>query len=167
MGSLNFHAFMVNFSRSDPKWFHLFENTTAIIFSVDLCWYDVAEAYLEDFRKSKKTRLQNYLDYFESVVNSRWFPRSSIILLLTNFSDFRDRLCGSPLKKYFADYSGGIDAIKAADHILGRFAELNRAHLDLYHHMTDPYGYGDAKFIFDTIKEIIITINVRCHLEGK
>ena len=69
---------------------------------------------------------------FDSVVNSRWFMRTSIILFLNKFDLFKQKLGRSPLGNYFPDYSGGNDVNRAAKYLLWRFNQVNRAHLNLY-----------------------------------
>lgn len=69
---------------------------------------------------------------FDSVVNSRWFMRTSIILFLNKVDLFRQKLGRSPLSNYFPDYSGGNDVNRAAKYLLWRFNQVNRAHLNLY-----------------------------------
>ena len=43
---------------------------------------------------------------FESVINSRWFLRTSIILFLNKIDVFKKKLPKIPLEKYFPDYGG-------------------------------------------------------------
>lgn len=69
---------------------------------------------------------------FDSVVNSRWFMRTSIILFLNKVDLFKEKLARSPLGNYFPDYSGGNDVNRAAKYLLWRFNQVNRAHLNLY-----------------------------------
>lgn len=69
---------------------------------------------------------------FDSVVNSRWFMRTSIILFLNKVDLFKVKLGRSPLGNYFSDYSGGNDVNRAAKYLLWRFNQVNRAHLNLY-----------------------------------
>lgn len=69
---------------------------------------------------------------FDSVVNSRWFMRTSIILFLNKVDLFRAKLARSPLNNYFPDYSGGNDINRASKYLLWRFNQVNRAHLNLY-----------------------------------
>jgi len=69
---------------------------------------------------------------FDSVVNSRWFMRTSIILFLNKVDLFKQKLARSPLSNYFPDYSGGNDVNRAAKYLLWRFNHVNRAHLNLY-----------------------------------
>lgn len=79
-----------------------------------------------------KNRMIESLILFDSVVNSRWFLRTSIILFLNKVDLFQKKLPRSPLSNYFPDYSGGDDYNRAAKYILWRFNQVNRAHLKLY-----------------------------------
>ena len=85
---------------------------------------------------------------FDSVINSRWFLRTSIILFLNKIDVFKNKLpkvCSNgclhdaadaclqvPLEKYFPEYTGGADINKAAKYILWRFMQANRARLSVY-----------------------------------
>ncbi len=87
---------------------------------------------------------------FESVINSRWFLRTSIILFLNKIDVFKNKVPkvsatyrlfedGSvdlalqvPLERYFPEYTGGNDINKAAKYILWRFMQANRARLSVY-----------------------------------
>lgn len=79
-----------------------------------------------------QNRMMESLLLFDSVVNSRWFLRTSIILFLNKVDIFKQKLGRSPLGNYFPDYSGGNDVNKAAKYLLWRFNQVNRAHLNLY-----------------------------------
>ena len=96
--------------------------------------------------------LEEYFVLFESVINSRWFLRTSIILFLTGIDKFKAKLpkvsCSSypfpsvilvsvrlrqiPLDKYYPEFTGGADVNKAAKYILWRFMQANRARLYVY-----------------------------------
>jgi len=120
--------FDVGGQRSErKKWIHCFENVTSIIFCVALSEYD--QVLLEE---SSQNRMQESLVLFDSVVNSRWFMRTSIILFLNKVDLFRGKLKKSPLGAYFPDYSGGDDVNRATKYLLWRFNQVNRAHLNLY-----------------------------------
>ena len=79
-----------------------------------------------------QNRMMESLVLFDSVVNSRWFMRTSIVLFLNKVDLFRQKLKKSPLGDYFPDYSGGDDVNRAAKYLLWRFNQVNRAHLNLY-----------------------------------
>lgn len=144
------------------KWIHCFENVTSIIFCVALSEYDqvlleeCSQVRLAIGPQAKKcsycfvtaqcipigahanlisdiqNRMMESLLLFDSVVNSRWFMRTSIILFLNKVDIFKQKLGRSPLGNYFPDYSGGNDVNKAAKYLLWRFNQVNRAHLNLY-----------------------------------
>lgn len=80
----------------------------------------------------RQNRMMESLVLFDSVVNSRWFTRTSIILFLNKVDLFRQKLGRSPLSNYFPDYSGGNDINRASKYLLWRFNQVNRAHLNLY-----------------------------------
>jgi guanine nucleotide-binding protein G(i) subunit alpha len=128
LGQMTIHMFDVGGQRSErKKWIHCFESVTSIIFCVALSEYD--QVLLEE---SSQNRMMESLLLFDSVVNSRWFVRTSIILFLNKVDIFKQKLGRSPLGNYFPDYSGGNDVNKAAKYLLWRFNQVNRAHLNLY-----------------------------------
>ncbi|KAL1305310.1 hypothetical protein AAFC00_002212 [Neodothiora populina] len=152
MGQLSIHMFDVGGQRSErKKWIHCFENVTSIIFCVALSEYD--QVLLE---ASDQNRMVESLVLFDSVVNSRWFMRTSIILFLNKVDLFRQKLGRSPLVNYFPDYSGGNDVNRAAKYLLWRFNQVNRAHLNLYPHLTQATDTSNIRLVFAAVKETIL-----------
>ncbi|KAK4158287.1 guanine nucleotide-binding protein alpha-3 subunit [Chaetomidium leptoderma] len=152
MGQLSIHMFDVGGQRSErKKWIHCFENVTSIIFCVALSEYD--QVLLEE---SSQNRMMESLLLFDSVVNSRWFMRTSIILFLNKVDIFKQKLGRSPLGSYFPDYSGGNDVNKAAKYLLWRFNQVNRAHLNLYPHLTQATDTSNIRLVFAAVKETIL-----------
>ncbi|KAK4240371.1 carbohydrate phosphorylase-domain-containing protein [Achaetomium macrosporum] len=152
MGQLSIHMFDVGGQRSErKKWIHCFENVTSIIFCVALSEYD--QVLLEE---SSQNRMMESLLLFDSVVNSRWFIRTSIILFLNKVDIFKQKLGRSPLGSYFPDYSGGSDVNKAAKYLLWRFNQVNRAHLNLYPHLTQATDTSNIRLVFAAVKETIL-----------
>jgi hypothetical protein len=91
---LNSHSTMLGGQRSErKKWIHCFENVTSIIFCVALSEYD--QVLLEE---SSQNRMMESPVLFDSVVNSRWFMRTSIILFLNKVDLFRTRRWALQLK---------------------------------------------------------------------
>ncbi|KAK2070584.1 hypothetical protein P8C59_005068 [Phyllachora maydis] len=147
MGQLSIHMFDVGGQRSErKKWIHCFENVTSIIFCVALSEYD--QVLLEE---SSQNRMMESLLLFDSVVNSRWFMRTSIILFLNKVDIFKQKLGRSPLGNYFPDYSGGNDVHKAAKYLLWRFNQVNRAHLNLYPHLTQATDTSNIRLVFAAV----------------
>ncbi|KAK6336761.1 Guanine nucleotide-binding protein alpha-2 subunit [Orbilia javanica] len=152
MGQLNIHMFDVGGQRSErKKWIHCFESVTSIIFCVALSEYD--QVLLEE---QNQNRMLESLVLFDSVVNSRWFVRTSIILFLNKVDLFRQKLPRTPLSNYFPDYSGGPDVNRAAKYLLWRFNQVNRAHLNLYPHLTQATDTSNIRLVFAAVKETIL-----------
>ena len=62
--------------------------------------------------------MQEALTLFDSICNSRWFVKTSIILFLNKIDLFAEKLPHSPLSDYFPDYTGGNDYEAACDYLL-------------------------------------------------
>jgi len=152
MGQLSIHMFDVGGQRSErKKWIHCFESVTSIIFCTALSEYD--QVLLEE---SKTNRMAESLVLFESVINSRWFLRTSIILFLNKIDVFKSKLPKVPLEKYFPEYTAGPDINKAAKYILWRFMQANRARLSVYPHLTQATDTTNIRLVFAAVKETIL-----------
>jgi len=94
--------FDVGGQRSErKKWIHCFENVTAIIFLVAISAYD--QVLVED---ETVNRMQEALTLFDSICNSKWFVKTSIILFLNKIDIFKEKLLTSPLNQFFPDFDG-------------------------------------------------------------
>lgn len=71
-------------------------------------------------------RMQEAMTLFESVANSRWFTKTSIILFLNKIDLFREKLPHSPLHLTFPDYRGGSNYDAACAFLLEKFVGLNK-----------------------------------------
>ncbi|CAD6576463.1 MAG: Guanine nucleotide-binding protein alpha-2 subunit [Tremellales sp. Tagirdzhanova-0007] len=152
MGQLSIHMFDVGGQRSErKKWIHCFEAVTSIIFCVALSEYD--QVLLEE---NGQNRMQESLVLFESVINSRWFLRTSVILFLNKIDVFKQKLPKVPLVTYFPEYTGGADINKAAKYILWRFTQTNRARLSVYPHLTQATDTSNIRLVFAAVKETIL-----------
>ncbi|KAH7921865.1 guanine nucleotide binding protein, alpha subunit [Leucogyrophana mollusca] len=135
MGQLSIRVFDVGGQRLErKKWIHCFESVTSIIFCTALSEYD--QVPLEEKNQAGisllRNRMAESLLLFESVVNSQWFRRTSIILFLNKMDLFESKLPKVPLERYFPEYTGGADINKAAKYLLWRFMQANRARLSVY-----------------------------------
>ncbi|KAJ3549081.1 hypothetical protein NMY22_g1025 [Coprinellus aureogranulatus] len=61
--------------------------------------------------------MQEALTLFDSICNSRWFVKTSIILFLNKIDLFAEKLPRSPLGDYFPDYTGGDNYDAACDYL--------------------------------------------------
>ncbi|TFK64929.1 heterotrimeric G-protein alpha subunit, GPA3-like protein [Pluteus cervinus] len=152
MGTLSIDMFDVGGQRSErKKWIHCFESVTSIIFCTALSEYD--QTLLEE---RSQNRMLESLILFESVINSRWFLRTSIILFLNKIDVFKNKLPKVPLERFFPEYTGGTDINKAAKYILWRFMQGNRARLSVYPHLTQATDTTNIRVVFAAVKETIL-----------
>ncbi|KAJ6459494.1 heterotrimeric G-protein alpha subunit, GPA3-like protein [Mycena vulgaris] len=140
MGGLSLCIFDVGGQRSErKKWIHCFGSVTSIIFCTALSEYDQV---LEE-EKSQSLVL------FESVINSRWFLRPSIILLLSKIDVF-------PSSSISPSILAGRDINKAARYVLWLFMQQNRARLSVYPHLVQATDTKTIRLMFAAVKETIL-----------
>ena len=150
--NLHIHMFDVGGQRSErKKWIHCFDNVTLIIFCVSLSEYD--QVLLEE---NNQNRLEESIALFDSVVNSRWFARTSVVLFLNKIDVFAEKLQYSPLENHFPDYTGGNNINKAAKYILWRFNQVNRSGLNIYPHATQATDTSNIQLVMAAVKETIM-----------
>ncbi|KAF2755987.1 G protein alpha subunit [Pseudovirgaria hyperparasitica] len=141
------------------KWIHAFETVTSIMFVVDLADY---ESIHSDHDSGGMTES---LTLFDSMVNSRWFSRSSVILFLTNMHAFRNKLLRTPFSSYFPDYTGPDDAAAILQYIIKRFNACNRCHLDFFPHVLELSDPVSLKLLLKAVQET--TVNNALRTLGK
>ncbi|CAO1612650.1 unnamed protein product [Jaminaea pallidilutea] len=162
IGDLNYKVFDVGGQRSErKKWIHCFENVTAIIFLVAASEYD--QLLYED---QNVNRMQEALTLFDSICNSRWFIRTSIILFLNKIDLFKEKLRVSPLSDYFSDFQPPANPDNmynaACEYIVTRFISLNQSpSKTIYTHFTCATDTEQIKFVLSAVNDIIITVNLR------
>ncbi|KAI8388235.1 guanine nucleotide-binding protein subunit alpha [Radiomyces spectabilis] len=158
IGDLTYRMFDVGGQRSErKKWIHCFENVTAIIFLVAISEYD--QVLIED---ETVNRMQEALTLFDSICNSRWFVKTSIILFLNKIDIFKEKLLKHPLKDSFSDFNGPENYDAASDYILNRFVSLNQSDSkQIYTHFTCATDTQQIKFVMAAVNDIIIQNNLR------
>ncbi|ORZ02567.1 guanine nucleotide binding protein, alpha subunit [Syncephalastrum racemosum] len=158
IGDLTYRMFDVGGQRSErKKWIHCFESVTAIIFLVAISEYD--QVLIED---ETVNRMQEALTLFDSICNSRWFVKTSIILFLNKIDIFKEKLPKHPLKESFPDFTGPNTYDAASEFILNRFVSLNQSDTkQIYTHFTCATDTKQIKFVMAAVNDIIIQNNLR------
>lgn len=106
--------------------------------------------------------MQEALTLFDSICNSRWFTRTSIILFLNKIDLFKQKLPVSPLSNFFPDYQGGNDYNAACEYIVNRFVDLNRSESKtIYSHFTCATDTNQIKFVISAVNDVIIQVNLK------
>ena len=155
---LHFRMFDVGGQRSErKKWIHCFEGVTAIIFCVALSAYDLVLAEDEETNRMKES-----LQIFDSICNSQWFVKTSIILFLNKKDLFAEKIKASPLTVCFPEYEGANTQDEAGAYIREQFEELNsrKKGKELYSHFTCATDTSNIQFVFDAVTDVIIKINL-------
>ncbi|KAI9262148.1 guanine nucleotide binding protein, alpha subunit [Phascolomyces articulosus] len=162
LGELTYRMFDVGGQRSErKKWIHCFENVTAVIFMVAIQEYD--QVLIED---ETVNRMEEALTLFDSICNSRWFDKTSIILFLNKTDLFKEKLSYSPLSHYFPDYQKKDDDYDAASkYIMERFTSLSNHHTtaekQIYTHFTCATDTEQIRFVMTAVNDIILQSNLR------
>ena len=130
---------------------HLFENITAVIFTVDLACYDQVLP-----ENAHQNRLMEELFVFEAMVNNRWLTRSSILLFLGNVNLLSEKLSQSPFQNHFPDYCGGSDVNDASKYILSLFNRANKSNHDLYPHLVEFSDLMNMQLVLAALKDTVI-----------
>lgn len=154
-----FKLFDVGGQRNErKKWIHCFESVTAVLFVGVLSEYD-----LRLFEDEKMNRMEETLNLFDEICNSRWFHDTAIILFLNKCDVFAEKIKKVPLTvcPIFAEYAGpntytaGCELIEAAFHAKNRNSEKT-----IYAHVTCATDTGNVAAVFDAVKDIIINISL-------
>jgi len=138
------------------KWIHFFEDVTAIIYCVALNEYD-----MKLFEDERVNRMEESLELFAEICNSKWFTKTAIVLFLNKADLFRDKIARVSLKVLFDDYTGGNVFEEGTRFIQEKFAALNRnPNKKIFAHVTCATDTENVKVVFDAAKEIIISQNL-------
>ncbi len=155
---LTYRLFDVGGQRSErKKWIHCFENVTAVLFLVAISGYD--QCLMED---KDSNQMQEALMLFDSICNSQWFAKTSIIVFLNKIDLFQQRILVSPISKHFPDYSGSdTDYNAAREYFKSRFMRLNRnTSKQVYTHYTTAIDTNLVKVTMLAVTDIIVSANL-------
>lgn len=144
------------------KWIETFDNVTTVIFCVALSEYD--QMLLEEPRQN---RLLESFQLWESVVNSKWFQKSSIVLFLNKRDIFRTKLRSNPLQRYFPEYRPPEGASEeqqyehATEFLKNKFLSMNYGRVQIYPHLTCATDTKNIDMVFADVKDTILANNLR------
>jgi len=133
------------------KWIHCFENVTAVLFVVDINAYD--RVLYED---EKVNRLEEALNLFENICNSRWFRDTSIILFLNKSDLFKEKIKRVPLTVTFSDYTGESTYEAGTTFLEQEFLKRNHYKKPIYCHITCATNTQNVAVVFNGVKDIVV-----------
>lgn len=151
-----FKMFDVGGQRNErKKWIHCFENVTAVLFVGVLSEYD-----LMLYEDESTNRMEETLNLFDEILNSRWFLQTAMILFLNKRDMFAEKIAKVPLTvcPVFEDYDGPAndydDGVLA---IQQEFEAKNRdPHKAMYIHTTCATDTNNIAAVFNAVKDIVI-----------
>ena len=139
------------------KWIHCFSNVSILIFCVSLSDYD---SPLEE--DPKVNGLTESIQLFDSIVNSKWFVNTQVMLFLNKIDIFLKKLPKSPLSTYFPGYQGDPkDAKASVKYILSLLKEKNTSNLTIYPHVTQATDSSNIELIFATLAETVLENRIK------
>lgn len=149
-----FKMFDVGGQRNErKKWIHCFSEITALLFVAALSEYD--QVLYED---EDTNRMEEALNLFDEICNSRWFKKTSMILMLNKRDLFADKIKKVSLKKTFKDFPGpDFDYDTGVAYIQDQFHMRNRdSAKHIYTHITCATDKNNMKVVFNAVKDIVI-----------
>jgi signal recognition particle receptor subunit beta len=154
----DFHMYDVGGQRNErKKWIHCFENVTAVIFVAALSEYD--QVLWED---ESIGRLQEALNLFDEVCNSRWFVKTSMLLFLNKSDIFREKIANKPISQCLPEYTGPNTFEDQANYIKSLFeARKTQSRQDVYTHITCAMDSSQMKFVFNAVADSVLKENLR------
>lgn len=162
--SMDFAMFDVGGQRNERrKWIHCFDNVDAVVFVAALSEFD--QVLFED---ETQNRLDEALDLFAQIVNSKWFKDSSLILFLNKKDLFEKKLT----EKIFADYvnknekrepyTGPNEMQPCAEYQKKEFLKRNKStEKSIYTHITTAIDTSNVKFVFNAVVAMILEENLK------
>lgn len=151
-----FKMFDVGGQRNErKKWIHCFENVTAVLFVGVLSEYD--QVLYED---ETMNRMEETLNLFDEICNSRWFRETSIILFLNKKDIFEEKIKRVPLNvcpvfQHLGDENWTFDS--GCKVIEEMFQSKNRnPEKVIYCHVTCATDTTNVAAVFNAVKDIII-----------
>ncbi|XP_044189627.1 guanine nucleotide-binding protein G(q) subunit alpha-like [Thunnus albacares] len=139
------------------KWIHCFENVTSIMFLVALSEYD--QVLVES---PTENRMEESMALFQTIITSKWFIQSAVILFLNKIDILEEKIMYSHLVDYFPEYDGPQQDVKAGkEFILNMFVSLNPDKVRLiYYHFTCATDTENIRFVFHAVKDYILQENL-------
>jgi len=150
-----FKMFDVGGQRNErKKWIHCFENVTAVLFVGVLSEYDLVL-----YEDENMNRMEETLNLFDEICNSRWFRETSIILFLNKRDVFAEKIKKVPLTvcSVFSDYAGENTYEAGCELVETTFQSKNRnPEKVIYSHVTCATDTSNVAAVFNAVKDIVI-----------
>jgi len=159
--STKFHIFDVGGQRNErKKWMHCFERVTAVIFVASLSSYN--EVLLED---ETVTVMNEEINLFENICNSRWFTDTAFILFLNkrDLFELKFKTNQIPLRKCFSDFHGDQNELNRGMEFIKKkyLSRNNSAQKQIYCHFTCATDKDNVTNLFNDVQQVVINTSLK------
>jgi len=140
------------------KWIHTFEGVNAIIFVAALSEFD--QVLFED---ESQNRMQESINLFEQIVNSKWFDNTAVILFLNKRDLFEEKLKRVQVADYFEDFGDRDNEFEpAADFFRQKFlAKCKNQSKTIFTHYTVATDKKNVDLVFKSVVSSILEDNLK------
>jgi guanine nucleotide-binding protein G(o) subunit alpha len=138
------------------KWIHCFSEVTAVLFVAALSEYDMVL-----YEDQDTNRMQEALDLFEEICNSRYFKKTAMILFLNKRDLFFEKIQQVPLTVCFPEYKDINDYEHGAAFIEAQFQARNKQPKKVYTHMTCATDTSNVQAVFNAVKDIVVSDSLK------
>ncbi|KAK3324403.1 G-protein alpha subunit-domain-containing protein [Cercophora scortea] len=143
---------------------NFFDNTTSLVFIVDLAKYDELLPFYYD-TPGPQLEFTYLLDLFDGLINrSKSFPNASMILLFCNAGVFGEKIRrNTPLSRVFSDYRGRHGNVEdAIGYIVSRFTSLDTGRgKRIYPHVGELMDASTMSFLLEAVKDTMLNCSLR------
>jgi len=134
------------------KWIHCFSDVTAVLFVAAMSEYDMILYEDED-----TNRMDEALNLFDEICNSRWFKKTSMILMLNKRDLFATKIKKVALSVCFKEYTGPNDYESGCEYIKNQFLFRQKdKSKPVYTHFTCATDTSNMRVVFNAVKDIVI-----------
>jgi len=161
--SMSFSMFDVGGQRNERrKWIHAFDDVDSVVFVAALSEYD--QVLFED---ETMNRMDEAIQLFDQIVNSKWFKQTAMILFLNKKDLFEMKLAKKPLKKFYkpAEDSSITDDTsfdQCSEYFKKLFLVKNKnPDKSIFTHITCATDTSNVKFVFNAVIAIILEANLK------
>lgn len=157
----SFSMFDVGGQRNERrKWIHCFDHVTAVCFVAALSEFD--QVLYED---ETQNRLDEAVDLFKQISNSKWFKSTEIILFLNKKDLFAKKLESKTFGDFRKDYEGDNSEPECSKYCKELFLK-QRPFVEgktkfIYSHVTTATDTKNVAFVFNAVVSMILDKNMK------
>jgi len=161
--SIDFMMFDVGGQRNERrKWIHAFDDVNCMIFVAALSEYD--QVLFED---ETMNRMDEAIQLFDQIVNSKWFKQTAVILFLNKKDLFEMKLQKKPLKKFYkpaedSEITDDKSLDQCSNYFKALFLKKNKnPDKSIFSHVTCATDTSNVKFVFNAVVAMILEENLK------